>query len=372
MIAGRVDAGRAGRTLVLALLALAAPLPAAARVTEAEKAASLWARAIRKVNDDHAKKPGDAKEDDLAARVPKEAREALERLLAMEQSDTDYCDNLVHAANAALDLDLEEEFARLQARLQKAAPARLDEPGTALSRPRFLLRGFGGLDDAYLAMFAEVFDGVLDAYDATFGFREWSKVPGKKIRVRLHLEERITSPPRFDPGFPFHSQIDFPVVDSAVFQSPTERGQFLLYGLCHELGHLVAMWGDRNDEEDLHTWAHYTGCVVVDALSRADPPPSWMKSLGDGRWRSLETLRTEVGEAKPALLDREGVLALWLALHDTAGPRNLGAAVNLMDAEKTGPRVNGVRYYGVKDLRMALRKVIEDVDLRRDVDSLFP
>ena len=37
------------------------------------------------------------------------------------------------------------------------------------------------------------------AYDEVFGFAEYSKVPGKKLRVRVHLEERITRPPHFAP-----------------------------------------------------------------------------------------------------------------------------------------------------------------------------
>ena len=74
-------------------------------------------------------------------------------------------------------------------------------------------RGFGDLQEGYLSDFADLLDGILDAYDETFGFKEWSKVPGKKLRVRVHLVDQITRPPHFAPQFPYHSEIDMPVID---------------------------------------------------------------------------------------------------------------------------------------------------------------
>jgi len=80
--------------------------------------------------------------------------------------------------------------------------------------------------DAFADEFATVLAGVLDGYDATFGFAELSKVPGKKIRVELHREER-PRPPHFAPQFPYHSTIDFPVASDEAFTSPTRDGKFL-------------------------------------------------------------------------------------------------------------------------------------------------
>jgi hypothetical protein len=49
--------------------------------------------------------------------------------------------------------------------------------------------------------------------------------------------EQITQPPQFAPQFPYHSEIDPPVIHPDRFRSPTEKGQMMFYGLCHELGH---------------------------------------------------------------------------------------------------------------------------------------
>jgi len=66
-------------------------------------------------------------------------------------------------------------------------------------------------------------------------------VPGKKLRGRVTLVDAIIRPPRFEPQHAFHSLVYFPVVDGETLRSPTSKGQFLQYGLCHELGHVIAV-----------------------------------------------------------------------------------------------------------------------------------
>src|SRR5262245_30509534 len=225
--------------------------------------AAAYAEAIAKINDAHARQPGKATETDLAKAIPAAAKSALQRLLVSKPAP-DLAPALLRAGEAALDLDQMADFESVRKQLATVAPDSAAKLGTAVSRPRFVVRGIGAFDAGYLEGFADVFDGVLTGYDEVFGFKEFSKVPGKKLRVRVHLEPAITKPPHFGPEFPWHSEIDFPVDDGTKFSSPTAKGQMLFYGLCHELGHVVAMWGDLKTMEDKHAWAHYTGVVLVD------------------------------------------------------------------------------------------------------------
>ncbi|MBI4600562.1 MAG: hypothetical protein HY721_01240 [Planctomycetes bacterium] len=281
-------------------------------------------------------------------------------------------DRLVECGEAALELDLLDDFERVRSRLEKLSPEHARRLGSALSRPRFLLRGLGGLDGAYLGAFAEVLDAILDAYDAVFGFEEWSKVPGKKLRVRVHLEEKITRSPHFAPQFPFCSKIDFPVVDPKALRSPTADGKFLFYGLCHELGHVIAMWGDRDREEDHLAWAHYTGAAIVEHLSEAAKDRPFMAGLKDVRWRSLSKERERLTAAKPSLQDRDGVLALLIALHDRAGAKAIGAAINHLDRQGKSLRVNRVHYYTFRELEAALCAMLKDPAARKAAAALIP
>ena len=336
--------------------------------------ATRYVKAIAKINDDHARQPGKIREEQLRAKLPADARSALQRVIAAKDAP-DLAPALLQCGEAALDLDLLDDFAAIRTRLEAAAPAEARKLGTAVSRPRFIVRGIGELQPRYLDQFADVLDTVLVGYDEVFAFAEFSKVPGKKLRVRVHLEPQITKPPHFGPEFPWHSEIDFPVVDPAVFRSPTERGQMLFYGLCHELGHVIAMWGDLQNMEDHHAWAHYTGVVIVEHLRhlsermKSNPP---LPVIGDVRWRSLTLERANAAlQVPPSTKNYESTMALLIALHDKAGPKAIGAAINQLDAAGKSRRINRVRYYTFAELRRALVATLTDPAQRAAADALF-
>jgi hypothetical protein len=360
---------RAPLLAVLVLVGFVTPARGAA--DRPEQLAKAFTDAVRRVNEEHARKPAKTQEADLGRRLPKAAREALEQLLKLERTPG-LDDALLACGEAALDLDLQGEFQRLRARLEGSSPEHASRLGTALSRPRFVLRGLGGLDEAYLRGFAEVLDAVLDAYDELFGFQEWSKVPGKKLRVRVHLEAKITRPPHFAPELPFHSEVDFPVADGTGFRSPTPDGKFLFYGLCHELGHVIAMWGDRSSEEDRHTWAHYTGVLLVEHLSAEAGSKPWLKDLRDAGWRSLAKERERLAKTRPGTGSADEVMALWIALHDAVGPKAIGDAINLLDREDRRLRIRHVRYYKLRELRDGLLRAIKDPQKLKAIEGLLP
>ena len=196
--------------------------------------------------------------------------------------------------------------------------------------------------------------------------------PGEEIRVRIHLGPEITQPPHFAPEFQFHSEIDFPVIDPKELRSPTPKGQFLFYGLCHELGHLIAMWGNRNIQEDHHSWAHYTGVAIVERLGETAKDKAFMAGLCDAQWRSLSKEKEKLKDRKPSLADADSVLTLLIALDESVGTKAIGAAINLLDAQGKGPRINHVRYYSMKDFKAALIQVVKDPKGKKAIATLFP
>lgn len=128
--------------------------------------------------------------------------------------------DLLAVGGAALDLDRIDDFEAIHANLVQLAPAEAPVLGIALSRPRFLLRG---VEAPALEAIADTLDLVLDAYRDVFHFTNWSRVPGKKLRVRVHLVPKIERPPHFAPPFPWHSEIDSPVIAKEAFTSPTKE-----------------------------------------------------------------------------------------------------------------------------------------------------
>jgi len=357
---------RALRSLSSLLLLVAAP----AFAQDATALARSYAEAIEASNRAHADKPTAKSEEELAAKLPPAARKIPAQLAKLADAPA-VRDALVVAATAALTLDRVEDFELLRARLLSLAPQQADELGIVLSRPRFQVLGTNGMQPEGLIAIADVLDLVLDAYRSVFGLEAFSKVPGKKLRLHVHLEAKISKPPHFAPEFPFHSQIDFPVVDARTFQSPTKEGQFLFYGLCHELGHVLAMWGDRKNEEDRHAWAHYTGVVVVEHL--ANSKAKEVAELRDVRWRSLEVERKQLAAKKvmPGPQDSETVFARLLALHDAVGPKAIGEALAALDAAGRHTRINRVRYYTMRDFQQALLATKAGKAAKKAVDAAF-
>ncbi|MDP6538976.1 MAG: hypothetical protein QF903_07255 [Planctomycetota bacterium] len=353
--------------VVSAALGLAGAAPA----QEATRLADAYVEAVTKLNEEHRRKPR-GNEEELAKRLPRKAARSLERLLELDEAG-ELEAALRRCSTAALDLALVGDFDALRLRLAELAGEEGAPLDVALARPRFLLIGQNGLSVAYLTHFAEVLDAILDAYDEVFGFEEWSKVPGKKLRVRVHLEERITSPPHFAPQFPFHSEIDFPVVDPDELRSPTSDGKFLFYGLCHELGHVIAMWGSPSHDTDHHAWAHYTGVTITEHLTGSRSFAELGEPLRDAQYgRTLAKEREAHRTTEPSLDDRDGVLATLIALHDAVGAKAVGTALNHLDREEEHRRVNGVRYHSFEKLAEGLLATLRSPKARRAVSELLP
>jgi hypothetical protein len=359
--------GSGASAVALAALLAAAPRPPGN--ADPAALAGKYAEAVRELNEDHARKP-QASEDELAAKLPAAARKAFDELVRAKPSE-DLAAALATAAEAAADLDLEADFEAARAALEKLSEEEAARLGRLVSRPRFVVRGTG-LSQAYFERFADVAQAVLEGYDEVFGFDELSKVPGKKLRFRVHLVPRIERPPHFAPQFPHHSEVDFPVDDAEALRSPTSDGKFLFYGLCHEIGHVVAMWGDRSNEEDHHAWAHYTGVAVLEHLAQDKGRAKALKGLDDVRWRSLEKERDAAKGVEPSLGSREGVMALLVALHDAVGPKAIGDAIDALDREDRRLRINRVRYYRFPELEEALLDGAKDAKRKKAIEALFP
>jgi hypothetical protein len=338
---------------------------------QADRDAARYVQAIGKINEDHARNPGKEQEETLAKKLPPDTRTAPQRVIQAKPAPA-LPIALRQCGEAALDLDLVADFNAIRQRLEAVSPDEAKKLGRVVSRPRFIVRGIGDFAEGYLDRFADVFDAILTGYDEVFGFAEFSKVPGKKLRIRLHLEPEIKQPPHFAPEFPWHSEIDFPVSDPTAFQSPTPKGQFLFYGLCHELGHVIAMWGDLQTMEDHHSWAHYTGVAIVEHLANKLKDSPLMQPLKDVRWRSLEIERKLPANQVPASLQSApGVMKLLLDLHDSAGPKAIGDAINYLDQEGKSRRVNRVRYYRFSDLRRAMAATLKDDAKKKAALSLL-
>lgn len=355
---------------LLSLLSLVCPVESTAPAPGGPRdLAKTYAKAVEELNAAHARKPVGS-EAELEERFPKKASKALEQLLQLKITDG-LAAALEETARAALELDRIEDFDRARAALSEISVAFAADLGVAYSSKRVLVIAEGGLTRDYAEHFAGIVEDVLAAYDEVFGFTEFSKVPGKKLRVRVHLEDAITNPPHFAPQYAYHSEIDFPVIDAERLRSPTAQGHFMFYGLCHELGHVIAMWDRPSNKEDHHAWAHYTGVVIVEHMAEARKQPKWLDDCKDVRWRSMTKEMKRLKGVQPSRKDHDGVLAMLFAVHELVGPETIGAAINALDEKDKRLRINRVRYYTFDELRGALVKAEKNKKKRKTLEKLL-
>jgi hypothetical protein len=112
--------------------------------------------------------------------------------------------------------------------------------------------------------------------------------------------------------------------------------------------------------------------AVVEHMANSPEYEDLLTSLRDARWRSLAAEREDPkNQVEPSLDNYAGVMALLIRLHDSAGPRAIGAALNQMDAGDAGRRVNRVRYYRFRDFEKALLEVVEGAEAKKQVQEIF-
>jgi hypothetical protein len=122
---------------------------------------------------------------------------------------------------------------------------------------------------------------------------------------------------------------------------PKESGTFNIYGICHEMGHMVMyrhtnLIGLPNGVGE--AWADYAGSVVTDEVYKRLGESVWPKPYD---YREDGMKRFRANETNPDFLNDEQsfrVAAKFLAAHDRYGAEKVFAAMN--DAVSGGVRGN--------------------------------
>jgi RNA polymerase sigma-70 factor (ECF subfamily) len=104
------------------------------------------------------------------------------------------------------------------------------------------------------------------------------------------------------------------------FRKPSESGVFVIYGLCHEVGHL-AMYRVVREHRWMTTaaaegWAHYLGSRLVDAVYETEGKDLWPDRY-DFREDGMRRLKRQREEARPSPTVRGA--GLWADFAETVG-----------------------------------------------------
>ena len=323
----------------------------------ADRQLAAFAKAVRDVHAKAMRTRKPWKEAELLERVPSKFLK-LEARFAKIKDPTKRARALAELALLYADLAHVDGIGPIVDSLQELDSDLAARLGHFEASENFLVRVVGA-DRKWAGAALRLAEAARDGYLERFGFTAISKVPGKKIRILIHVDPMHSkSRLYFHPSPPYHGEMRYEVADE---NSLTRAGkQRLVYGFCHELGHMVAMWGQFNRvEDDKHAWAHYTGCLVVEDVYEKlgnEPWPTWtaFQRRASGEARLLKQI-----EGKTAGTGSyESILKLFHEIGTEFGTKAYGKAWEWLAAKKRFRRIHHVPYLWLRDLQEALLHVV--------------
>ncbi len=184
---------------------------------------------------------------------------------------------------------------------------------------------------------------------ARFGFDMPEKVrvivtcaPGQEVRL-------------FNDG---QDMINLSISSEKELQKPAATGLFMLYGLCHEVGHLAQYRPIRNHDwmtsECAEGWAHYLGSRLVDLVYAQEGEKLW-PDVYDYRADGMARLKAQLAEGDAGKPTGAG---LWVDLGEIAGDRGIAPIFAAWgrakaDAADPGPALVGAVPALKSDKRLA-------------------
>jgi len=137
------------------------------------------------------------------------------------------------------------------------------------------------------------------------------------VTVAVNAEERRL----FNDG---QDRISLTVRSEEDLLRPSTSGVFNLYGMCHEVGHMV-MYRPIRDHGWLsgaaaEGWAHYIGCRLVDAVYAKEGGDLWPDRY-DYREDGMKRLERGLASAKPGGMNQAA--GLWKSLAENLGDKGI-------------------------------------------------
>ena len=129
---------------------------------------------------------------------------------------------------------------------------------------------------------------------------------------------------------------------------PSQGGPHIVYGLCHELGHVLMGW-----EDSRHQWAHYLGSLLVDEVVETLGTKTWPRPY-EFRAEGRERFMKEIDGAEPDRSTDAGTARIIYGVGEAFGFEIWGKALSWIKKNRKGKLFHAVRLYRLDDLRDAL------------------
>jgi len=249
----------------------------------------------------------------------------------------------------------------LIAEIAKEAPEEADRMGRFHLTEHFLLRQ-SGMEEKQVAALLILMETAHASITTRFGFEQVGAIAGKRIHLRVTLDDDLGTALFTNPRSAKFSQIVLRG-PKTVLNAPTNGGPHVVYGFCHEFGHVLIGW-----EDGKHCWAHYLGSVVASDVHAKLGNAGWWDPYDYHAIEGLPRFEKEIEGAAPGLSDERSMGRLFREIGVRFGEDVYAKAVTWIRANREGVPFNAVRLYKIADLRAALVAITKDQEA---VDEVF-
>ena len=258
--------------------------------------------------------------------------------------------------------ELEEDVDAARAISAKLAEAKSEGEGTAFEISKhFFLRSDGVDQKARLALL-EIMECAHESLTKRFRFTRVSAIRGKRIHLHLDIAPGNKTTLFTSPGSPDYSLIVLRGEASAL-RAPTKGGPHVVYGFCHELGHVLMGWEDSE-----HQWAHYLGSYLTSDVYAKLGDKGWSDPYDYHTIEGLPRFLAEIEDVQPGTGDANSVAKLLEEIGKRFGQEILGPAAAWIIENREGKPFSSVRLYLLADLATALVELGCDAE---EVEKLF-
>jgi hypothetical protein len=187
--------------------------------------------------------------------------------------------------------------------------------------------------------------------------------PGRRLHLHLLAQKGYKLNLWTDP-----TSVDFPLVVNTMpnwrrgLSSPENGGPHIVYGLCHELGHVLMGWEDCR-----HQWAHYLGSLLVEDVASELGANAWPQPY-DIRAEGLRRFLKQIEGVKPDRATDSGTARIFYDVGESFGIEVWGEALDWIKKNRQGKRFYAMRLYRLDDLRDALLTLGRDP---KEVQRIF-
>jgi hypothetical protein len=204
--------------------------------------------------------------------------------------------------------------------------------------------------DAYARAVADLYECCHAILKDQFGMEAgFCVVPGRRLHVHILAEKEQSLKLWTSPA-----NEEFPLVTNTMptwergLSPPEEGGPHVVYGYCHELGHVLMGWKDSR-----HQWAHYLGSVLVDEVADKLGDSVWPKPY-DYYAEGMARFKKAIQGKTPGRDTDEGAARIYYEVEKIFGRKIWGKALHWIRENREGETFNAIRLYCLDDLKEAL------------------